>query len=211
MVAIAWLPQTKAFPSIRCNDAMFRDGSFFGVIVLALFSTLGDASAKSVAECQAIKDAEGMSAFMQCLKGASASGSGQSKQSCFVAVGQDVDWVFADNGAIDTYVKARASGKGVFDAVMTAQGHNRDAQNRIAACREWIADYVYERGECGKINEGIDWIFRDQGALNSYTSARSSGKSKFQSALFAQRHNQPFQRLMAHCEGYVLVELGSHP
>lgn len=170
--------------------------------------------AATLLECQTVKAEKGMTAFMDCIETAttdsSSGASSASKTECAQTVREDIDWVFRDNGALDTYVKARASGKGAFQAILAAQGHNPDSQGRLRSCSKWIADLVYEHGECGKIKEGVDWIFRDAGATQSYRAARNSGKSKFRSALFAQRHNVPFQRLMVMCEGQTLVHLGAH-
>lgn len=43
----------------------------------------------------------------------------------------------------------------------------------------------------------IGWVFADQGARNTYLSARQRGLSKFEAILYAEKHDLGAQRLVA--------------
>lgn len=52
---------------------------------------------------------------------------------------------------------------------------------------------------CAQVRENIDWVFRDGGALATYSQQRQSGKSPFESVVGAQGHNPPVQSLLLGC------------
>jgi hypothetical protein len=54
----------------------------------------------------------------------------------------NIDWVFRDSGARQTYANGRGTGLSPFDAVLGAQGHNPHAQQTILNCRGWAQGYL---------------------------------------------------------------------
>lgn len=56
---------------------------------------------------------------------------------------QNVDWVLVKDGpALNTYFSARRAGESPFEALLTAQGHNPNAQASIRRCRAWVEEYL---------------------------------------------------------------------
>lgn len=60
----------------------------------------------------------------------------------------NVDWVFADRGATNTYNLHRQMGESAFEAVVSAQAHNPPVQNLLRQCRPWVEAYLKTGGGC---------------------------------------------------------------
>lgn len=56
---------------------------------------------------------------------------------------ENADWVlFKDRSARGTYLQGRQRGLTPFDALLAAQGHNRNAQDSFRRCGAWLSQYV---------------------------------------------------------------------
>jgi hypothetical protein len=73
--------------------------------------------------------------------------SGPGAQPCQKEVRLNVDWVFADRGAVNRYRFERQNGLSPFNAVLAAQAHNPPVQRLLLRCRGWVEGYLNARGE----------------------------------------------------------------
>ena len=55
---------------------------------------------------------------------------------------ENVDWVFRDPGACQTFRQGVAGGLSPFEAVVNAQGHSPAIQQRLQACQTWATPYI---------------------------------------------------------------------
>ncbi len=60
----------------------------------------------------------------------------------------NVDWVFSDKGAQATYAQHRSEGESCFQAVLSAQAHNRPVQKLLRACQGFVTNYLNKFGKC---------------------------------------------------------------
>lgn len=58
----------------------------------------------------------------------------------------NLDWVFADAGARNSFTAARARGLSPLDAVLQAQGHNARAQQSLRDCAGWVEAQLAAKG-----------------------------------------------------------------
>ena len=58
----------------------------------------------------------------------------------------NLDWVFSDAGAKNTFAAARARGQSPLDAVLQAQGHNARAQQSLRDCAGWVEAQLAAKG-----------------------------------------------------------------
>jgi hypothetical protein len=78
-----------------------------------------------------------------CLnRGTGSSGAPQIPPAGCAEAKENVDWVFRDAGARNTFARNRGQGKAPFDSVYAAQGHNPSAQKTLAACMDWVISYL---------------------------------------------------------------------
>jgi hypothetical protein len=59
----------------------------------------------------------------------------------------NLDWVFADAGAKNSYAAARKRGLSPLDAAIQAQAHNARAQQTLRDCASWVEAQLSGRGE----------------------------------------------------------------
>lgn len=83
-------------------------------------------------------------AYQKCLAGGNSSGQstvGPPPDRC-AAAKENIDWIFRDKGARNTFLNNRAQGKDAFDSAIAAQAHNPQAQRTLIDCRPWSINYV---------------------------------------------------------------------
>lgn len=77
-----------------------------------------------------------------CATAASGASGGGDTSFCETQAREAVDWVFRDDGARGTFQSRIDAGHTPFESVVAAQGHNRNAQNDLNACRAWVEAYL---------------------------------------------------------------------
>lgn len=78
----------------------------------------------------------------------------------------NVDWVFEDEGARDSYARAQAAGCSWFWAVIYAQRHNRPAQSTIIVCtKKTLIDIQVHRDRPPSAGRNDDQRCKDDGFL----------------------------------------------
>jgi len=97
---------------------------------------LGQADFSSLGRCSAQQEQE----VSNCMADLNPGACGPAAQH---VAQTNIDWVLSgDAGAGGTFADARANGQAPFDAVLTAQAHNAEAQRTIRRCRPWAERYI---------------------------------------------------------------------
>jgi hypothetical protein len=60
----------------------------------------------------------------------------------------NVDWIFSDGGARNTFDLHRQMGESAFEAAVSAQAHNPPVQALLRQCRAWVEAYLRQPGGC---------------------------------------------------------------
>lgn len=82
--------------------------------------------------------------YQRCLAEGNSSGASQpgSPPVGCSAAKENIDWIFRDSGARNTFLANRSEGKDAFSSAIAAQAHNPAAQRTLMECQSWATDYV---------------------------------------------------------------------